>query len=134
MLKDGTDDGTSLLPKEKDGTNSKKRIYLVIDALDEVPLQHSHDVLTFLQELATASLPHLNLLITSRYDSRIEVTLGGASFWRIIPIMKESVKEDIELYVNKFVHDDTRLSKLCKKSITLKELMHEKFVEKGNGM
>jgi hypothetical protein len=60
--------------------------------------------------------------------------LGDLSFWKIIPITKEAVNEDIERYVSKFVHDDTRLSKLCSESSTVRELMQEKLVEKGNGM
>jgi hypothetical protein len=134
ILEDSIGDATTLLPRDKNGTIGKKEIYLVIDALDEVPPQYSEDVLAFLQELARASSRRLHLLVTSRYDSRIETILGDPSFWKIIPIIKEAVNEDIERYVSKFVHDDTRLSKLYSESSTVRELMQEKLVEKGNGM
>jgi hypothetical protein len=65
ILEDGIEDTTPLLPGDEDSTISKKQIYFVIDALDEVPLQYIEDVLSFLQELPRASSPRLHLLVTS---------------------------------------------------------------------
>jgi hypothetical protein len=134
ILKEGIENVTSRLLGDDAGIIFRQRIYFVIDALDEVPLQYSEDVLTFLQELASESPPWLHLLVTSRYDSRIQTILGDPSFWKSIPIAKEAVNDDIERYVKKFVHNDKRLFKLYNESPTVRELIQERLVEKGNGM
>jgi hypothetical protein len=134
ILREVIEDVSLLIPGDKAGIVVRKHIYFVIDALDEIPLSYSEDVLNFLQELASESLPWLHLLVTSRFDSRIETILGDPLLLNIIPIAKEAVNDDIERYVSKIVHDDKRLSKLCSESITVKDLMEERLVKRGNGM
>jgi hypothetical protein len=75
ILGDVIEDASPLIPGDKAEITVRKHIYFVIDSLDEIPLSYSEDVLNFLQELVSESLPWLHRLVTSRFDSRIETIL-----------------------------------------------------------
>jgi hypothetical protein len=51
-----------------------RNIYLIIDALDEIPFLQRWEVLEFLQKLATLRLPQLHMLVTSRNEPCIEMS------------------------------------------------------------
>jgi len=108
----------------------KINIFLLIDALDELPLGTSRDqIIEFLDEVASQRIPHLHILATSRDES--DITLGLNSWDPPLKIDKNKVIEDMRLFVTNQVGKD---SKLCGLPTATKEGIIRRLVDEGNGM
>jgi hypothetical protein len=116
-------------------SQSVKQIYLVIDALDEIPVSKTEEVLQFLQDFAVANLPNFHVLVTSRHDSDIKDCFQGLPMCQSIFIDKATVIKDIDLYVERSMNDQrTRFGRFCVKKEITRKLVRQKLVAEGNGM
>ena len=107
-------------------------IFLLIDALDELPLgSHRDEIIGFLAELAALHLPRVHLLATSRDESDIQIGLGS---WSGLSVAKERVIEDIKLYVTRVIREDKGLSRIAQKQPAIEERLLLALAEDGNGM
>jgi hypothetical protein len=112
-------------------TNSinAKNTYLVVDALDEMPIIEREEVLRFLQTLANLKLRKLHILVTSRTEPLILDAL--ALHW--VPVVMDAaiVNQDISIYVSRTIEKHKRLRR---QTPATKELIRQRLVEGGNGM
>jgi hypothetical protein len=89
-----------------------ERIYLVLDALDEIPEANSEreDVLEGILGLLS-SIPKISVLTTSRPDPEVRETLrlsGGV----IVPLRSASINRDIVIYVNTELNRNRKLARI----------------------
>lgn len=90
------------------------KVYLVIDALDECPLEHDErkKLLCCLRRIHAAKIETLHLLCTSRREQDIEATLnpllsGPGKFDINLFVKRQAVDQDIELYIEQsFASED----------------------------
>ena len=84
--------------------------YVIIDALDECG--DREDLLELIKELVHANLNHLHVLVTSRREEDIEVSLGSLiKDDDQICIQSGLVDADIHVHIRERLQHDTRLSK-----------------------
>ena len=111
-------------------TTSDRNIFILMDALDELPLGKSRDeIIGFLDELASYRIPHLHILATGRDES--DIRLGLKSWDRPLLIDKSKVAEDMRLYVNMEIKNDLGL---FDKPVATKNEIVRRLVDEGNGM
>lgn len=82
-----------------DGLASIEKVYLVIDALDEMELQPRDSFLARLNRLATFGGNNVKLIITSRPDQNLQKSLTNASIIHI-SLEDDLVGRDISLFVS----------------------------------
>lgn len=124
------DVGPSSKKSEKCQENQHKNKYLLIDALDELPLGSSREqIIGYLNELASMHIPNLHILATSRNES--DISDGLHSWDPPLIINKAKVAQDIKLYVTNEMQKDYDLSR---QKETIKELIMHRLVDDGNGM
>jgi hypothetical protein len=111
-------------------TTGNRDIFILIDALDELPLGTSRDeIIQFLDKLASCRIPHLHVLATSRDESDIRL---GLKSWNIpLRIDKSKVIEDMRLFVTREMEKDLDLAS---KSASTKGEIVRRLVDEGNGM
>ena len=111
-------------------TTITRDVFILIDALDELPLGSSRDaIIQFLDELASYRIPHLHLLATARNDTDIRM---GLSSWDIrLCIDKSKMIEDMRLFVTRELEKDIGLAS---KSGAIKDEIVRRLVDEGNGM
>ncbi len=111
-------------------TTSDRNIFILMDALDELPLGKSRDeIIGFLDELASYRISHLHILATGRDES--DIRLGLKSWDRPLLIDKRKVAEDMRLYVNMEIKTDLGL---FGKPVATKDEIVRRLVDEGNGM
>lgn len=111
-------------------TTGSRDVFILIDALDELPLGTSRDaIIQFLDELASYRMPHLHLLATSRDDS--DIRLGLSSWDFRLCIDKSKVIKDMRLFVIREMEKDMGLAS---KSAVVKDEIVRRLVDEGNGM
>jgi ankyrin repeat domain-containing protein 50 len=83
--------------------DTPRHVFLVIDALDEVPKgSRREEVIDFLKELAACKIPFLHVLVTCRPDTDITTRISGShNLWTRLNVDKEAIRLDIGKYVNK---------------------------------
>jgi hypothetical protein len=93
-------------------------VYIIVDALDECPNQNGtpsarEKVLDFVDDLIQANHPNLFVCITSRPEQDItDVFNPLTSSKRRVSLHEESgQKEDINRYVDAFVHKDKSMKR-----------------------
>lgn len=106
--------------------NRKEHVYLLIDALDEIPQRsRGRDVLPTIQRIRDWGLPGLHLLVTSRdvVDIRqsLQTTPDAA-----INLRNESVKKDISQYISDTTNHDPQLSRWGEHCDTIQEQLSQK--------
>jgi hypothetical protein len=106
-----------------------KNTYLVVDALDEIPIIEREEVLEFLQTLANLKLRRLHILVTSRTEPLIVEAL--ALHWVPVVMDAATVNQDIRIYVSRTIE---KHKKLRRQTPATKELIRQRLVEGGNGM
>jgi hypothetical protein len=108
------------------------QMYLLIDALDELPLGSNRvEILRFLDELAALHMPSVHILATSRDESDIRACLRS---WSPLQIAKDRVTEDIRLFITREIDNHLGLSELARKQPEIKESIIRRLVDEGNGM
>jgi hypothetical protein len=119
------------IPKSADWQDTRaKDKFILIDALDELPLGSSRDhIIGYLNELASMHLPNLHILATSRNES--DISDGLHSWDPPLIIDRGKVAQDIKLYVTNEIRKDYELSK---QKDTIKQLIMRRLVDDGNGM
>lgn len=124
MVKDST------MQKGANPFGSRKDYYLLIDALDELPLGSSRDqILDFLNDVASMHIPGLHILATSRDEN--DISFGLRSWDPPLVIDKKKVAEDIRMYVSNEIQKDYAMSK---QKDEIKTLIMHRLVEEGNAM
>jgi hypothetical protein len=109
------------------------KVYLVIDALDEVPRGVQRDkLLEFVSQLPNFGTDRFRVLVTSRNENDIQDALGGSDTgWMDLPIAPEHINQDIERYVNEGIEKHRSLKR---QSDSTKALIREKLIQNANGM
>ena len=82
-------------------------MYLIFDALDECPKRR--ELLRWLEEIVSAKLDGVHLLVTSRWEEDIR-----ASLEQPIPEvinLESQVHGDIEIYIQKALRNDSRFTR-----------------------
>jgi hypothetical protein len=111
-------------------TTSDRNIFILIDALDELPLGTSRDeIIGFLDDLASYRIPHLHILATGRDES--DISLGLKSWDPPLLIDKSKVIEDVRLFVTREMENNLQL---CSKPTATKAEIVRRLVDEGNGM
>ena len=111
-------------------------VYLIVDGLDECPSTSSlssprESVLSFLEELVEAQVPHLRICVTSRLEADIKPVLEPLTF-RSISLHEESgQKEDIENYIRSIVNTNRKMRKWTPEH---KQLVIDVLTERADGM
>ncbi|KAH8648264.1 hypothetical protein BGZ60DRAFT_390514 [Tricladium varicosporioides] len=98
------------------------RIFLIVDALDELPENSRRILITTVQTVR----PDINLLVTSRYLDNIALDLKD---WVKLEI--KASRGDIEAYVKHRLSEGNRLEKLVNRDIALKKVVVVTVVEKS---
>jgi hypothetical protein len=85
-----------------------RNVFLIIDALDEIPKgSRRNEVIKFLKDLAASSIPFLHVLVTSRPKSDITSRLSGTkASWIVLNVDKAAIRADIGIYVNNILEID----------------------------
>jgi hypothetical protein len=108
-----------------------KEIFLFIDALDKIPVNQREEIFEFLNSLAAQRLPHVRILLMSRYDPSIKETLTDTIQWTSTPIDTTAVETDIDRYVRRTL--ESRHS-LQRQSDDSKKAIISRLVKDSNGM
>ncbi|PSN60755.1 hypothetical protein BS50DRAFT_578933 [Corynespora cassiicola Philippines] len=110
---------------------SQEKIFLLIDALDELTEAHgrNEEVFRFLNRLARANLRNVFILVTSRDRPDIRLYLQP-NFCRL-EVDYDAVNKDISLYVLETLRATPRLNSLSKE---VKEAIRKRLADQANGM
>ena len=109
----------------------KTHIYLLIDGMDEIPLERRDDVFDILDAIASQQLSHLHLLVTSRDHADIRQALTNPLDWSEVVVEEHLVQADICRYVSNTIEGDRRLVSL---NSSLKQEILQRFAVEGCGM
>ncbi|KAI9704650.1 MAG: hypothetical protein M1820_005398 [Bogoriella megaspora] len=107
-------------------TQRYSRVYIIIDALDEINSRHADRLL---QELRTFQ-PIVRLLITSRFG----VEEDSALFESAETLRIKASKQDLQEYIDGRIEKETRLRNSVKKDPTLGAAIAEIVAAKAQGM
>ena len=100
---------------------SRNEVFIILDALDEYPIERRYEMLATLKKLVETKLSCLHILVTSRKE--IDITLMFAEIATEIPIQDSLIDDDIKKFVEIRVAADPRLFRLpshVKGDITIK--------------
>lgn len=109
----------------------EKNVYLLIDALDEIPWERRDDVFDILEAIADQGLSSIHLLVTSRDRAYIRDALTEPLLWKEITVEEHFVQADIRRYVSNATEADRTLRSL---SASLKQEILERVGDEGRGM
>lgn len=109
----------------------KTDVYLLIDALDEIPLESRDDVFDILDAIADQQLSHLHLLVTSRDHADIRQALTKPLDWSEVVVEEHLVQADIGRYVSNTIEGDRRLRSL---NSNMKQEILQRVAVEGGGM
>lgn len=88
-------------------------VYLVIDAIDEVPFGPDRsEILEAIQDIASLKVGILRLLLISRPESDIRACLQRTGSWRSKEMPQDAMNGDISNYIDKAIAGDPRLRTL----------------------
>ena len=112
-----------------------RRIFFVLDALDECTLDQRKDLCEFILSLAnpTSSQGVVKLFITSRKESDIERAFQQKSF-PTIEVEATKVNSDIRVYVEAQIELRLQNCSLRLKNMALKEKILSALTKKAGGM
>lgn len=109
-----------------------QRVYLVIDALDEVPTTAREQVLDFILEISSVATNKLRLLVTSRNDPEISDKFSAVHRgWNHLAVDTNLVDHDINEFVTKSIEGHRRLREQPQ---NIKDLIKQRLVDKAKGM
>ncbi len=108
-------------------------VHIVIDALDECPIETSaqlprEKVLEIVEDLVKSQIPNLRICVTSRPEAAVLEPLA----FRSVSLHSEGGQvHDIAEYVKSFVHSDREMRRW---KATDRQLVIEVLTKKANGM
>jgi hypothetical protein len=111
-------------------------VYIVIDALDECPIETSSQfprekVLEIVEDLVKSQIPNLRICVTSRPEADILPVLEPLAFRSVSLHSEGGQVDDIGEYVKSFVHNDREMRRW---KATDRQLVIEVLTKKANGM
>lgn len=109
----------------------EKNVYLLIDALDELPWERRDDMFNILEAITDQGLSSIHLLVTSRDRAYIRDALTEPLVWKEITVEEHFVQADIRRYVSNAMEADRNLRSL---SASLKQEILERVGDEGRGM
>ncbi|KAI9764163.1 MAG: hypothetical protein M1840_008645 [Geoglossum simile] len=115
-------------------SGESKKIYIVIDALDECPLQRDReDIIKFLKEFSLCVQSSMHILITSREEKDIRDTINEVLEEKChrVSIQNVRVNDDIRVYLQTSMAEDSVFRKWpCQ----VQDKVIEHLMEKANGV
>ena len=109
----------------------KTNVYLMIDALDEVPWERRDDMFDILEAIADQDLFGIHLLVTSRDRAYIRDALTEPLDWKEITVEEHLVQADIRRFVTHAIEADRTLRSL---SASLQEAILKRVGDDARGM
>ncbi len=109
----------------------KTDVYILIDALDEIPLESRDEVFDILDAIAGQQLPYLHLLVTSRDHADIRQALTKPLDWSEVVVEEHLVQADIYQYVSNTIEGHRRLRSLA---ADIKQEIIQRVAIKGGSM
>ncbi len=111
-------------------------VHIVIDALDECPIETSaqlprEKVLEIVEDLVKSQIPNLRICVTSRPEADILPVLEPLAFRSVSLHSEGGQVHDIAEYVKSFVHSDREMRRW---KATDRQLVIEVLTKKANGM
>ncbi|OXV08909.1 hypothetical protein Egran_03325, partial [Elaphomyces granulatus] len=89
-----------------ESAQESKKVYLVIDALDECPVGNDRvRIMKFLAELSAATQGHTHIVITSRPDEDVKNAIRGNAI-RLVDIDNSLVDNDIRTHIKTRMNED----------------------------
>jgi Cdc6-like AAA superfamily ATPase len=113
--------------------NTDRKVYLVLDALDEfvVPRQ---DLLDWIESIAGLTSPKVHLLVTSRQESDIASVLGRTNLIsQIVPVQTDVIDEDIRAYIGHRLRTSGEFER-WKDRDDVQQMIRESLMSISNGM
>ena len=134
--KQPTDDSFVQCLKDMLAITGQVPIYLIMDALDECPIDSGipslrENVLKLVNELIELRRPNLRLCITSRPEFEIRAILQPLATQQISLHDESGQKQDINTYVTSVVRLDKKMARWRHDD---KNMVIEKLTEKADGM
>ena len=110
-----------------DDKAQERDVFVLLDALDELTDADRGPVIKFLEWLSSHGVPKLHMLVTSRDLSGIR---AGLKSWGTPMLMdKKGVAEDIRLFVDGAIQQDSELSR---QRVAIKDQIKERLVDESN--
>jgi hypothetical protein len=113
-------------------TDARVSVVLVIDALDEIPLESQITNLDFLNRLTAANRTgwglRVRVVLFTRHDSRLQPHCHSELGWQNTVVPRFRVDEDIRTAVGARLEKGTRLIQADREKLT------DRVVEKAAGM
>ncbi|KAL8835098.1 MAG: hypothetical protein Q9170_003454 [Blastenia crenularia] len=108
----------------------RKKVFLVLDALDEYPENRRQELLAAVILLADTEHDHVHVLVTSRKEFDIEHALSSVATHQI-SIQGPKVDSDIRMHVGATLVKDARFSRLPP---SIKDMIEGQLVTKAHSM
>ena len=106
-------------------------VYLLIDALDEIPWERRDAAFDILEAIADQDSSNIHLLVTSRDRAYIRDALAEPLDWKEITVEEHLVQADIRRYVSNAIGADRTLRSL---SASLQQDILKRVSDEGRGM
>lgn len=111
------------------------KVYVVIDALDECPLDQRNRLLNVLQSIQTLALTNLHALYTSRAEADIESRFKPSILrCEIRRIDLERQREEVNKDIRTFIDQEIESSEFRSWPLDIKESVRTALTEKAHGM
>jgi GTPase SAR1 family protein len=109
-----------------------RKVYLVLDALDECP--ERHDLLAWIRMIAKLTDPKIHLLITSRKEPDIDSALGlDDVIDQVVAVQAEIIDADIRAYIIDTLRTDVAFKRWAGHE-DIQQMIRDSLFEKSNGM
>ena len=109
----------------------KTKVYLLVDALDEIPWERRDDMFDILEAIADQDLFGIHLLVTSRDRAYIRDALTEPLDWKEFAVEEHLVQADIRRYITHAIKADRTLRSL---SASLQEEILKRGGDDARGM
>ena len=90
-----------------------ERVYVIIDALDECMNTEILTVLRWIEEVVKSPGGRLRLLVTSRPEGDIEISLGHLCTHGRVRVGEDAVNGDMGIYLDDMLKRQTKLANKC---------------------
>jgi hypothetical protein len=112
--------------------NTGRRVYLVLDALDECPGRR--DLLAWIRMIAKLTDQRIHLLVTSRKEPDIDSVLGlDDVIDQVVAVQAEIINADIRAYIVDTLRTDVAF-KRWEQHEKIQHMIRDSLFEKSNGM
>ena len=104
--------------------------FLIIDALDKIPINRRDGYLTFIKDIVRRKFMHLHILVTSQDQGSIRAALTKCGEWTMIPLDRETMEAAMRMYVTNAIQADSQLEDL---SLEMKEVIVSRLIDERRG-